>query len=114
MELGKGTEETAHVKYSGYLLNHHVPRSFVISWKKDLERGTTRGINKAEFPLSTVHHDREEPKIASSASFPPTKALFFFLFLCLMKSVVLTIKSPYSCSAVLESTLSWALFEKVS
>lgn len=80
MGLGKGTEETAHVKYSGYPLNHHVPQSSVISWKKDLERGTTRGINTADFPLSTVHHYREEPRIASSTSFPHTKTLYFSPF----------------------------------
>lgn len=72
--------EAAHVKYSGYPLKHHVSQSSVISWKKDLERGTTRGINTADFPLSTVHHYREQPKIASSASFPHTKTLYFSPF----------------------------------
>lgn len=81
MGLGIGTEKRAYVKYSGYPLNHHVPQSSVISWKKDLERGTTRGINTADFPLSTVHHYMEEPKIASSPSFPHTTTLYFPPFL---------------------------------
>lgn len=46
------TEKRENVKYAGFPLKQHVPQSPVISWKKDLDRGITRGINTADFPSS--------------------------------------------------------------
>lgn len=45
-------EKRENVKYAGFPLKQHVPQSLIISWRKALDRGITRGINTADFPLS--------------------------------------------------------------
>lgn len=66
-------EKRGNVKYAGFPLKQHVPQSLIISWRKDLDRGITRGINTADFPLSPVLHYVKHPKIVSSASFARTR-----------------------------------------
>lgn len=73
-------EKGENVKYAVFPLKQHVPQSLIISWRKDLDRGITRGINTADFPLSPVLHYMEQPKTASSAAFAHTKiAIIVFL-----------------------------------
>lgn len=74
-------EERENVKYAVFPLKQHVPQSLIISWRKDLDRGITRGINTADFPLSPVRHYMEHPKTASSASFTHTK-IAIIVILC--------------------------------
>lgn len=69
------------MKYAGFPLKQHVPQSLIISWREDLDRGITRGINTADFPLSPVHHYIEHPKTASSASFTHTE-IAIIVILC--------------------------------
>ena len=54
-------EKRENAKYAVFPLMHYVPQSLIISWRKDLDRGITRGINTADFPLSPVLHYMEHP-----------------------------------------------------
>lgn len=74
-------EKRENVKYAEFPLKQHVPQSLIISQRQDLDRGITRGINTADFPLSLVLHYIEHPKTASSASFTHTK-IVIVVILC--------------------------------
>lgn len=59
------SEKREAMKYEAFPLKPHVPHSPIISWREDLDRGITRGINRADFPLSLI--------LPPSASLPHTR-----------------------------------------